>query len=288
MYVLLVSVIAIATLQPGQNQGQSGNPTNQGTQHKNSAAKESSSAKETSTPASETASIKKKESGDRETKPFMSHSEWVMAGLTFIYVCATIFYVCISRQTFIAIRKQGRLMKRQLGHMGQAREQTEKMIESAKESAGAATKSAQFAEKAARLTERADVLLDAAGIVNDERGRLGPHSRVSITIRNFGRTRAVNSKIDVRLVVAGAPDTLANPLPETVLGAGSSQTITFSTFGSCLTQNIFGDIFTGKAAMHIEGTISYEDVFGDKHTTKINALFNHEFRVFVVVHNKAD
>jgi hypothetical protein len=40
---------------------------------------------------------------------WMSHSEWVMGILTFIYVCATLFYVFTSHKTLKAIDRQATL-----------------------------------------------------------------------------------------------------------------------------------------------------------------------------------
>lgn len=90
----------------------------------------------------------------------------------------------------------------------------------AKDSAKAANDSAVFTEKTIKLTERADVLLDSADVATSERGHILPNSSVNLRFKNFGRTRAINVRFEIKVTVPDGPDITPIALPELVIGAG--------------------------------------------------------------------
>jgi len=136
--------------------------------------------------------------------------------------------------------------------------------------ANAAKKSAEVAEMALKLAERADVLLNAVSLTVDPTvvstdGPINPHSRVSLELKNFGRTRAQNVACRIGLVIPGVPESVP-PRELFILGPGAAQLVLFQTFKETLTKKTYEDIASGGIDLKIAGTVTYEDIFGESHT----------------------
>jgi hypothetical protein len=145
--------------------------------------------------------------------------------------------------------------------------------------ANAAKKSAEVAEMALKLAERADVLLNAASLtvdptaVSTDDGPVNPYSRVSLELKNFGRTRAQNVVCRIGLVIPGVPESVPPPEPF-ILGPGAKQAVLFETFKATLTKKTYEDIASGAIDLKIAGTVTYEDIFGESHSTTYRGLLD--------------
>lgn len=69
--------------------------------------------KQTSPSQTETISPQEKNDTAPQPKPWMSHAEWVMAGLTFVYVVLTGVYVSYSAKTLRELQRQVGLIEKQ-------------------------------------------------------------------------------------------------------------------------------------------------------------------------------
>ena len=114
-------------------------------------------------------------------------TDWWMVGLTAAYVFVAIV-------TMLTIKRQANI---------------------AEISALAAKKGADIAEQALKISERAELQVEAAGI-NTGKFLIG-ESMVTVQVKNFGRTKATNAKLNVHLIVpevaALNADALPCPLP---------------------------------------------------------------------------
>jgi hypothetical protein len=120
------------------------------------------------------------------------------------------------------------------------------------------------------LAERADVLLNAVSLTVDPTvvstdGPINPHSRMSLELKNFGRTRAQNVACRIGLVIPGVPGSVP-PREPFILGPGATQLVLFQTFKETLTKKTYEDIASGVIDLKIAGTVIYEDIFGESHT----------------------
>jgi hypothetical protein len=156
--------------------------------------------------------------------------------------------------------------------------------------ANAATKSADVAELALRVSQRADVLLDNASML-DSAGVTGSpikaDSYVNLGFKNFGNTRALNVCFKMRLEIPGVPEG-DNPTGPQVLGPGDTQHIRFAPLGSFLVSSTADGIRLGTISLRFSGTVAYDDVFGNHHTTRAEGSFHHTARVFTIEMNQAD
>jgi hypothetical protein len=157
-------------------------------------------------------------------------------------------------------------------------ELTRRQAAATETAANAAMKSAGVAEMALKLAERADVLLNAASLTVDPTvvstdGPINPYSRVSLELKNFGRTRAQNVMCRIGLVIPGVPESVP-PRDPFILGPGGKQSVLFQTFKATLTKKTYEDIASGVIDLKFAGTVSYEDIFGESHTTTYKGLLD--------------
>jgi hypothetical protein len=174
MLVLFLIAVALSASQPGQNQGKAGSAATPAAQQNNSTPKTTAGIENNGTPPSKAASKNEQQTTYQDAKPWMSHGEYVMAGLTLIYVVATIFYAVTSLRTLKAIEGQSK--------------QTDELIVATKKNADAAKASAE----AIIASERAWVMveLDSTGLfVSDGRYQTAKLS-LSVVYNNVGRTPA--------------------------------------------------------------------------------------------------
>jgi hypothetical protein len=136
---------------------------------------------------------------------------------------------------FLAWRQWG-AMEKQAEYMRDALAETMKAADAAKSTAETASLSLQFSEKVFRLTERADVLILSAGLSTPH---ITPQSKLIVTLKNYGRTRASNLKI------VGFVTTSEHEKPEqSVLGP-----IVLSATGECTSE--FEQLTAWMTAKHL-------------------------------------
>lgn len=186
MRVLLIAICLISYA--GQNQSQTANHTNQTDQEADAAAKKPAAMKEAPSPAATPTPQQEKPKTDPESKPWLTHGEWVMAILTGAYVV-------ISLLAFFAIKRQADLTERQAEAAG--KQFTEEIAE-VRETVKAAKESAQAAHASVdsiRNIERCWVLVTVVhGItlkVFYEHGSPVQRSSFSWFIANHGKTPAI-------------------------------------------------------------------------------------------------
>jgi len=156
-----------------------------------------------------------------------------------------------------------------------------------KTTAEAAKKSADVAEQALRISERADVLLNTAmfhhgNVLN------GVDAFVEIEFKNFGPTRARNVQLSLNLVIEEVPSTDSTHIPPITLGAGDTRRINSDFFVKFLTEQTSSSIFQGKLPLRFEAHASYEDVFGQKHTTHSTGLWIPAKGTFLIEREESD
>lgn len=214
----------------------------------------------------------------------MTGFEITMTTLTAIYVAATIFYAVTSHKTLAAIQKQ-------IAEMEATREQTVEQMkasaDAARISADAAKKASDIAEQALRISERADLLLDQVGF-NTGMQPLTGDSRVMLTYKNHGRTRAKNVRFAIKLIVPTVPNYPAEELTPVAVGANDTQSVSFHSFRQWVTQETFQKIASGELEMRFEAHASYEDVFNLTHTSINTGLFYPKTRTFIMEKSESD
>jgi ribosomal protein L12E/L44/L45/RPP1/RPP2 len=156
---------------------------------------------------------------------WLSHGEWVMASLTFIYVLFTGCYVCISHNTLAAIKAQGKSnadqFREQLDVLKLSGQKTDELIKQATAQAGALIKVAAATEQNAKAAmasadalrasvettmnkERARVRFDLGNVIAQNKS-VGPNA-ISCLISNYGSSIAFISDSKARYYVSAVPD----------------------------------------------------------------------------------
>lgn len=283
MYVIFVLVLSLIASYSRQDQRKSGDTAQQTAYEYGNASSNMLVTEQNSRPSSQATSSNKQNETDTESKSWMSHSEWVMAILTFIYVCATIFYAVTSHQTLKAIGRTATLTEKlaehaaeqlcvaknsvnalhqQIGQMRSANEQTNRLIEQSTASAEAASKSADaFVE-----SERAWI---------HARLRHESGDTYYLEIANYGRTLAhiIDIRFGVNCIVPYSE--LNEPYGDRT-GQGINLLILPNTgFHNVRTFNEFPVIFDSDWIAIMLGTkqgiffltVNYKDVIGEKHAS---------------------
>ncbi len=144
------------------------------------------------------------------------------------------------------------------------------------------------ARLAVLLTERADVLIAGIGVSTDR--ALAPETVVTLQFKNYGRTRASRLKLNGWLGEANAPPGGAPPydIPAISLGAGDTFPAAFGLLSSSITRESFDAIAQGTALLRFEGTISYEDVFGESHISSFAGTWRTREKCFTVDRSETD
>jgi len=138
-----------------------------------------------------------------------------------------------------------------------------------KKQVAANERAAVTAERTLLLTQRADILLDVIKLSSSESI---PHSKVILTLRNFGKTRANDVRYNFGYGVIGT--TVPHQMASTILGAGAeSELWTRHTLLESVGQEQFGQIMTGEVHYRVWGDASYTDVFGQPHYLRFRACF---------------
>jgi hypothetical protein len=160
-------------------------------------------------------------------------------------------------------------------------------------SAWQATKSAGYAKDNVRVGLRAYL-----GVQTMNFGKIteGERTKVEVIIENTGRTPAMNVTLTSRLDyrdsdISDDPDYRTQPEPESklsILSGFSHPAIVFGERG--LFKNEVEDLVNQKTRFYSYGVIQYDDVFGERHTTKYCGWYNFEKTSFTSCrnHNQID
>jgi hypothetical protein len=128
----------------------------------------------------------------------------------------------------------------------------------------AAQKSAEVAEKSLKFSERADVLLNKTGLVRGAAPN-GSDSRIDIEFQNFGRTRAVNVRFRLNIIIDGQPVSAAEFLPPVSMGASKTYTVSTHKLENFISVEIISNVMTEVKTLRFVSDVIYRDIFGDEH-----------------------
>jgi len=156
----------------------------------------------------------------------------------------------------------------------------------AQRSAEVAARNADVTEEALRLSERAEVLLDGANVhlSGPEAKHFDLHAWLELTIKNFGRTKAIDVTGDFKLDIQD----LSCPIirtPPTVLGAGQTQSIAFPRFSNLFDTQSFDAALRGERKLRFSGIFNYSDVFGTHYTGQCVGTFDNGTRSIKIDQN---
>lgn len=171
-----------------------------------------------------------------------------------------------------------------LGTLGDLKKQTA----ATRISADAAKKSAEIAEASLKLVERADVLLNAAYLIHSQVLSDQQNSRVILQFKNFGRTKAVEVKLKLNLIIEKVPETDCTEVPPIAMGAGETKDISSLRFVEFLTEQTAQGIFTGKIGLRFEGESRYRDIFGGAYRSYYEGTWGAGTNVFRIDKQEAD
>ena len=206
-----------------------------------------------------------------------------------LYVLVTVIAMAVNAAILYAIVRQNKINWRQLRTNVRAARAVRASVRVARENAA-------FSENAVKLSRRADVLLQAATFSKSSVGNITADSHIILEFRNFGSTRAENVVFDLAIIVPDLPnvekctplkDDAAANLP-LIMGAGDIHPVTFKPLSLWLSSvhNLASDVLTGKWKMRFQGTVTYTDVFGDKHTTYCSGMYDWAKRSFALTDNR--
>jgi hypothetical protein len=169
-----------------------------------------------------------------------------------------------------------------LGTLGDLKKQTA----ATRISADAAKKSAEIAEASLKLVERADVLLDGASLHGEMLD--GKDSRVVLQFKNFGRTKAIEVRLKLNLIIEGVPETDCTNIPPISMGAGETKDVSSPRFVEFLTEQTARKIFTGQTGLSFEGEAQYQDMFGGSHRSHYTGDWDGAINVFLIKKQETD
>lgn len=202
------------------------------------------------------------------SSPFLTHGEWVMSGLTFIYVCLTAFYALTSHKTLKALEDQGRHAKEE----AEARDtQFAQQLKVSQDAATAASLNAQ----AVINSERAWVFADLLPTIGHARflGEGTTSIFARINCKNVGRSPAWIFEVRVRFKFVEADKLSAIPPLEEAeeIWAGTHPIAPtdepFSSDCTLAAEGIQGiDSITGEWAV-IFGVVKYRDIYNESRQT---------------------
>lgn len=147
------------------------------------------------------------------------------------------------------------------------------------EASTAATYTAESTGVSNRIrANRADVLLDNVEM-QKHRPRLVPESYFVLHFKNYGKTRADDTRIDFRLTM-GSIGTFNLTLGPTLFGSGVHIPLSSQTFRELGAVLYLPELESGRIPMKLEGTISYRDVFAVEHKTSYSGWYDVRARIF--------
>jgi hypothetical protein len=160
--------------------------------------------------------------------------------------------------------------------------------DAAKKSADAAYDSSEFTRNTIKKSERAEVLLHLAKTVPSSASLY--ESSLELTIKNFGRTRAINVSGDLRFADDVPMTRGKENIREvhTILGAGQKHKVAFEKFIQIIDGHNFGLMINGRRSLRFAGQLTYEDIFGDTHSTRCSGKFDPSTKTFAIEENRAE
>jgi hypothetical protein len=116
---------------------------------------------------------------------------------------------------------------------------------------------------------------------------LGAHSVVEITLESFGPTRT--NRLDVAIWLGLSDSQLREDasVPTTVLATGDWVTARFPPLGEWLPASVFPAIMENRTRLVYSGTISYMDVFGNRHTVDCAGTYHTAQNAFSIDRNES-
>lgn len=137
--------------------------------------------------------------------------------------------------------------------------------------AGIATAAFLSERKAVRTTQRADLLAVALTF----RGPITAESRVILVVKNFGPTRANAVQPQIWTGQRGSPREEQEAPPLFAIAAGADMQFPSMPLFQCYDgdRDCVRKIRSGEFNLAVDGSISYYDVFGQRHELNISALF---------------
>ena len=163
------------------------------------------------------------------------------------------------------------------------------MLRHAEASADAATLSAETGRLALELSERADVLVDKIELTDPN---AIAQSNVALTLKNFGRTRAIDLHGPVFSGIrTNVPPKVPTAETHTVLGAGAELKLrTRASIRDTLGEAAYTEMVSGdeKKRFRMWGSMTYTDVFGKSHPLHFCASLNPRTWVFIIEENRAE
>jgi hypothetical protein len=178
------------------------------------------------------------------------------------------------------LREHGRWMKENV-------KIAEKAADAARKSADAAYDSSEFTRDTIKKSERAEVLLLLVRTV--PKAGSFYESSLELTIKNFGRTRAVNVSGNFSFAddipMVGAKENIRKV--HTILGAGQKHKLIFDKFINIFDGQTFGRVVNNQQTMRFVGRFTYEDIFGEVHSAQCGGRFDPYTKTFIIEENRA-
>ncbi len=150
-----------------------------------------------------------------------------------------------------------------------------------KKAANAAKSSADTAKRALEVLERADVLIEKIDLSGgpgfrfegkpvQDTTRFYANTVCTVTVKNYGRTRAENLAFQCQIISTEFSDpkkydSMHVVSVPAILGAGERAPLSFGEFGRGFSQESIDEINAGRANLFVDVDIAYEDVFANPH-----------------------
>jgi len=140
-------------------------------------------------------------------------------------------------------------------------------------------KTLTLTERARNLTEAADIELD--GIVCSfprstpiQNPVFGVDTLIEVVYRNFGKTRGHDVKSQFSIIVQGSRPVSPSAEPSiTTLAPGATLRSLAVRVGSAVDDNMLLTINQGRLRLHINGLVTYNDIFGKSHRSEYQTTY---------------
>jgi hypothetical protein len=296
MFAMLIFVACFLSY-TGQNQPQAIHTTAKTNQSAPNSQVPSPSIPQISALQSKSTPDREQDAPNPQSKPWLTHGELVMSILTGIYVLLTLVYVCISGSTLKAIKRgEENSSKQFIEEIAEVR----KSADAAKDSANATQRIVATLKEGYAQQMRAYLAVGIGFAVYQVRLDNKKFEGKPLVI-NTGQTPAlkVRHRSKAAILSIPLPNDFNYPLPDEDAGAsmlGAQRTANISAIVEEFVSDAdVADIKhgTGANGLYIWGIVSYEDVFGQTHTTKycqgLTWLPNGEvFGYYIPGYNDAD
>jgi len=205
------------------------------------------------------------------------HLEWLTGGLVFVGALQTLALIWQAR----VLRTHSRHMKQSVEQMTKAVDTYDKYVAVAESGLDLTRQSNEITKGATELTQKALVLTERADVVIESVTASDyPHfmssSRIIVTFKNCGRTRAENIEITSRLFLIGtAIDNVAAPMTTALIGAGDTLAYALPPLRVWMAPEDFLKIARETAVLAFEIKLNCADVFGNPYTLSFTGFLDH-------------